>query len=129
MRLGSPKATKTAQRLRREMTPPEKLLWQALRRDQLGYRFRRQHPVGPYVLDFFCARAGLCVEVDGEQHDFTVARDARRDHWLAVQGIRTVRIPARDVMRNLEGVVAWIAREVVALPPSPSGGSAATSPW
>ena len=66
VRLGSPKATKTAQRLRREMTPPEKLLWQALRRDQLGHRFRRQHPVGPYVLDFFCARAGLCVEVDGE---------------------------------------------------------------
>ena len=53
------------------MSKPERLLWGALRKNKLGLRFRKQHPAGPYVLDFYCDSARLCVEVDGESHDFT----------------------------------------------------------
>ena len=125
VRLGSPNATKVAQVLRCNMSPPEQLLWQALRRNQFGVRFRRQHPAGPYILDFFCARARLCIEVDGDQHDFIVTSDRKRDKWLARQGTRTLRIKASDVLRDLGAVLAWIGKEVS----SPSVCSAATSPW
>lgn len=75
-----------AKRLRRAMTLPEVILWTRLRGDGLHpLRFRRQPPIGRYVLDFYCASARLCIEVDGRAHDNTdvVARDLRRDHWLA----------------------------------------------
>ena len=93
------------------MTPPEARLWVALRRKaQEGFRFRRQHPVGPYVLDFYCDAVHLAVEVDGEVHGFgdNPARDARRDAWLAEQGVRTLRIAAIDVRDNLDGVITMI---------------------
>ena len=89
-------------------------MWQALRRGQLdGLLFRRQHPVGPYVLDFYCPVARLAVEVDGSAHDGAVqaAHDTRRDLWLADHGIRVMRIPAREVL-SIEGrhdVLATIA--------------------
>lgn len=91
------------------MTPPEIGLWQALRRSAL--RFRRQHAAGDYVLDFYCAPARLAVEVDGEAHERgdRPARDAVRDAWLASRGVRVLRYPARDVLRNLDGVVQQIA--------------------
>ncbi len=100
-----------ARHLRREMTPPEARLWVALkRRAQADLRFRRQHPIGPYVLDFYCAGARLAVEVDGESHGFgdRPERDNRREAWLAEQGIRTLRIPAIEVRDNLDGVVTMI---------------------
>jgi very-short-patch-repair endonuclease len=108
------------------MSKPERLLWGALRKKKLGLRFRKQHPAGPYVLDFYCDAVKLCVEIDGEAHDFTVTRDAARDRWLAVQGVRTLRIPAREVLRNLDGVVQFIAAEAQAPSdplrgPSPKG--------
>lgn len=93
----------TARRLRRTMTLPEVILWSHLRRNRLGkLRFRRQHPVGPYVLDFYCSEAGLCVEVDGAAHDNpqAAARDARRDLWLADHGIRVLRLPAAEILRD-----------------------------
>ena len=109
MRLNGPYATKArATRLRSTMSLPERILWSALRRKATGLRFRRQQPAGPYVLDFYCHSIKLCIEVDGQQHDFSVARDAARDRWLREQGVRTVRIAARDVLRNPDGVVAWI---------------------
>jgi very-short-patch-repair endonuclease len=75
---------KRARSLRRRMTPPEVILWQALRRGRLEeLRFRRQHPMGPYILDFYCAPARLAVEVDGIGHDHQISRDARRGEWLA----------------------------------------------
>ena len=100
-----------ARRLRRELTPPEARLWMALRRRQAGgLRFRRQHPIGPYVLDFYCDGAKLCVEVDGFAHvtGDHPARDARRDAWLADRGVQTLRIDARDVRDELDGVVGLI---------------------
>ena len=115
MELTGPKeAIRRAQKLRRSMSLPERLLWGALRKNQLGLHFRRQHPAGDYVLDFYCDRAKLCIEVDGGSHDFTASRDAARDRWLAGRGVRTLRIAAQDVFRNLEAVIQYIAAEAQA---------------
>jgi very-short-patch-repair endonuclease len=109
MELSGPRETKLlARSLRLNMSLPERMLWQALRKKQSGLRFRRQHPAGPYVLDFYCDAAKLCVEVDGGQHNFSVGRDAARDRWLERQGVRTMRVAARDVFENLEGVIEQI---------------------
>lgn len=97
---------------RRRLTPPEARLWVALRRWATeGLKFRRQHPVGPFVLDFYCPEARLAVEVDGMGHNEPdqSAKDRSRDAWLARQGIEVLRIAAEDVRVNLEGVVDFIA--------------------
>ena len=95
------------------MTLPEVLLWQQLRARPHGLKFRRQHPAGPYVLDFYCEEARLCIEVDGEAHAFSsvAAKDGHRDEWLSDAGIRTLRIAATDVLRNLDGVLQLILLE------------------
>jgi len=114
MRLTGPgNGRSNAKRLRQEMTPPEIALWLALRRKEAGVRFRRQHPAGIYVLDFYCAPAKLAIEVDGEAHSRgdRPERDAVRDAWLAARGVRVLRYAARDVLANLEGVV----RQIVAV--------------
>ena len=99
-----------ARKLRRKLTLPEGLLWRELRKRPSGHKFRRQHPAGPYVLDFVCMQARLAIEVDGEAHSRgkNPARDEARDAWLLSQGYRTLRIPARDVLGNLEGVLQHI---------------------
>ena len=102
---------RAAKRLRRTMTPPEIALWLALRANDAGLRFRRQHGAGEaWVLDFFCAPARLAIEVDGEVHNRSdrPERDAARDAWFAAQGVLTLRYPAIDVLTNLDGVVAQI---------------------
>jgi very-short-patch-repair endonuclease len=103
---------KLARRLRRDMSLPEIVLWRAMRGKQLSMRFRKQHPVGPYVLDLYCPEAQLAVEVDGFVHDLPeqAAHDERRDAWLAKQGIRVLRFAAADVLndRELSGVLARI---------------------
>jgi very-short-patch-repair endonuclease len=98
------KAYKNARRLRRELSLPEKLLWVRLRGAEV--RFRRQHPVGPYVLDFYCPAAKLAIEVDGFAHDTgdRPRRDETRTEWLARQGIEVVRIPAKDVLADPDTV-------------------------
>ena len=101
-----------ARDLRRDMSLPEVQLWQALRGEKLGgLRFRRQHPIPPYVLDFYCAGVRLAVEIDGDSHDGRAAQDARRDAFLLELGIRTLRVPARDVLNDLPAVTAHIYRE------------------
>ena len=101
---------KRARKLRGEMSLPEGLLWRALRARPGGLKFRRQHPSGVYVLDFYCADARLAVEIDGEGHGMgdRPARDAVRDAWFARAGIATVRIPAREVLNDLDAVVRGI---------------------
>ncbi|HEV2518151.1 MAG TPA: endonuclease domain-containing protein [Devosia sp.] len=104
---------KRAKRLRREMSLPEVVLWQHLRRDKLkGYRFRRQHPIGPFILDFYCSQARLCIEIDGAVHDSAeqAAHDERRTKWLQEQGIHVLRFIAADVLidSSLEGVLTTI---------------------
>ncbi|MFN4092508.1 MAG: endonuclease domain-containing protein [Brevundimonas sp.] len=104
-----------ARSLRRRLTPPEARLWTRLRGDQLdGVSFRRQHPIGPFVLDFYCPEAKLAVEVDGSVHSQPeqAAKDQRRTRWLATQGVRVIRIAAEDVRVNLDEVLAFIARTV-----------------
>jgi very-short-patch-repair endonuclease len=103
-----------AKRLRRRMNTPEVRLWIRVRRNQLdGIHIRRQHPLGPYVLDFFCARAKLAIEVDGGAHDDDRReRDNARDAWLAMRGIRTLRLPASLVMEDMEAALAAIRRRL-----------------
>jgi len=103
-----------AKRLRRRMNEPERRLWSRVRANRLdGVHVRRQHPLGPYVLDFFCARARLAIEVDGGMHDEDrKARDEVRDAWLASQGVRTLRLPARLVMEDVEAALAVIRRRL-----------------
>ncbi|WP_151953632.1 endonuclease domain-containing protein [Sphingomonas sp. EC-HK361] len=99
-----------ARRLRRTMSAPEVRLWSALRMRPQGTRFRRQHPLGPFILDFYCAQARLAIEIDGMAHDMgdRPERDQVRDRRLAEQGIVTLRFPAFQVMADLDGVVAHI---------------------
>src|SRR5260221_331130 len=100
-----------ARELRRSLSLPEGLLWQALRDRPDGLKFRRQHPLGPYVADFYCAAAKLVVEVDGESHNMgdRARHDARRDAWMETQDLRAVRFNAADVMNDLQSVVTAIA--------------------
>ncbi|MES2860931.1 MAG: endonuclease domain-containing protein [Pseudomonadota bacterium] len=93
------------------MTPPEARLWLCLRAKQLGgLKFRRQHPIGPYVIDFYCPEARMAVEVDGQQHGDAdqSAHDARRTEWLTTQSVFVLRIAAEDVRINLDGILTWI---------------------
>ena len=108
---GTGKAYRRSRALRRELSLPEVLLWQALRRRSTGWKWRKQHPAGPFTLDFYCDAAKLCVEVDGEAHDRgdRPERDVRRDAWLADRGVETVRVPAAAVLRDLDAVVRGIA--------------------
>ena len=119
--MDGPKQTKDfARKLRREMSLPEVILWQNIRGRQLeGLLFRRQHPMGAYVLDFYCDAAKLAVEVDGAHHTLgdNPVRDAERDAWFAARGIETLRIPAAYVLADPSGPLASIlvvARERLA---------------
>jgi len=101
-----------AKALRRSMSLPEVLLWKALEAGALDrLRFRKQHPLGPYVLDFYCDAAKLAVEVDGAGHGFgdRPQRDDRRDAWLSSQGIATLRLPASLILRDVDAAVRTIA--------------------
>ena len=98
---GSRKTIERAKSLRQSLTRPEALLWISLSRRRLdGLHFRKQHPIGPYVLDFYCAEATLAVEVDGFSHNLgdRPQRDERRDDWLGERGIETLRLEAQSVI-------------------------------
>lgn len=106
------KSYERAKAFRKALTAPEARLWLYLKARKLrGLRFRKQHPIGPYILDFFCAEAALAVEVDGSSHDHPerAEHDRRRTVWLRGRGIRVVRVAARDVLGELEGVLGFIA--------------------
>jgi very-short-patch-repair endonuclease len=94
------------------MTLPEVLLWQILRKDPDGVKFRRQYSIGDYYLDFYCAKAKVCIEVDGIAHDMgdRPERDMLRGDWLRSEGIEVVRIPAKDVLRSPQQVAEAIVR-------------------
>ncbi len=95
------------------MTSPEVLLWGRLRGHRLdGLKFRRQHPLGPYVLDFYCHEVRLAVEIDGATHgdDGRPERDQQRDAWVLQQGIRTLRLSASWVMSDIDEAMDAIYR-------------------
>lgn len=110
--MDAPRLTKDrAKRLRRPMSLPEVLLWKALKGRKLnGLHFRRQHPLGPYILDFYCDTEKLAVEVDGESHSFgdRPAHDQRRDAWLLSRGIRTLRLPASLILDEVDNALGTI---------------------
>ncbi len=105
-----------ARKLRRALSAPEAMLWSWLRaRAAETPAFRRQHPIGPYMLDFYYAKARLAVEIDGLSHDAEgrPQRDARRDAWLRAQGVTVQRIPASDVLASVDGVADGIMRQAM----------------
>ena len=100
-----------AKTLRREGTEAERILWMRLRNRQLrGRKFRRQHPVGPYIVDFVCLEQSLIVEIDGGQHAVEHSRDAKRAAWLEAEGYRVLRFWNNEVLENLNGVLKAIER-------------------
>jgi len=96
-----------ARMLRHNQTEAEKRLWTAIRRQALGHRFRRQHPIGPYVVDFVCLERKFVVEIDGGQHAGSES-DAVRDEWLKTNGYDVRRFWNNEVIDNLEGVLLTI---------------------
>ena len=107
---GAPQARRpevtTARKLRRDMSLPEVLLWQRLRGSKAGLKFRRQHPIGDYVVDFYCREAALVIEVDGEAHSHgdRPTRDDRRDGFLEMNGYKVLHIPASEVLADVDRV-------------------------
>ena len=109
------KATKTplARRLRRDATRAEQKLWQYLRsRSLAGFKFVRQKPIGPYIVDFVCREQRLVIEVDGGQHDVRAAQDAERARTLEEWGYHVVRFWNNDVLGNIDGVLEAILQEL-----------------
>jgi very-short-patch-repair endonuclease len=107
-----------ARQLRRQLSPPEARLWNRLRARIPGLpAFRRQHPMGPYVLDFYCAKARLAIEIDGIAHEMgdRPQRDLRRLSWLEAQGITVVRIPASELARQFDETVDAAMRMAIAM--------------
>ena len=102
-----------ARRLRREMSLPEVLLWEVLRKRADGLKFRKQYPISNYVADFACLSRRLLIEIDGDNHSFgdRPQRDVARDTILSAAGYETLRIPAVEVLKNMEGVVTHILRQ------------------
>jgi very-short-patch-repair endonuclease len=99
-----------ARRLRRSLSLPEGLLWRELRGKPERLKFRKQHPLGVYVLDFYCARAKLAIEVDGVAHDMgdQPERDETRDAFIREQRIEILRVPAAEVLKSPEDVATGI---------------------
>ena len=120
-----------SRQLRKNMTDAERHLWAKIRMKQLkGYQFYRQKPIGDYIVDFFCPRAKLVVEIDGSQHfsDETTEYDRIRDEYLSSLGLRVLRFTNAEVLTYIEGVVESIEEKIPLSPPlrkgeTQSGGS------
>ncbi|MFH1405450.1 MAG: endonuclease domain-containing protein [Patescibacteria group bacterium] len=103
--------TQFRRKLRNDMPEPERRLWNCIRGKQVnGKKFRRQFGVGKYVLDFYCTKARLAIEIDGDSHYDPVgqAHDAKRDKFLRQRGIKVIRFTNNDIMTNIEGVIDTI---------------------
>ena len=110
-----PKMKNVARMLRKNSTRAEILLWDELKGKQiLGYDFHRQKPVGKYILDFFCPRLMLAIEIDGSSHENRIREDQNRQRELEKKGIRFLRFPDEEVKQNTEGVVEDITEWILA---------------
>ena len=104
--------TRFARQLRRDMTDAERRLWQRVRmRQMMGARFRRQHPLGPYIVDFACLAERLVIELDGGQH-FESLYDRRRDSAIAAMGFRVLRFWNNEVFLDLDAVCDRISDHI-----------------
>ena len=107
------KFTEIAKNLRKRSTDAERMLWKHLRARQLdGLKFRRQEPMGNYVLDFICYEKELVIELDGGQHAIKKEDDAERDTWLKQQGFKVLRFWNNEVLMNIDGVLEVIRMHV-----------------
>jgi adenine-specific DNA-methyltransferase len=96
-----------ARELRKNQTKAENMLWSTLRyRKRLGFKFRRQHVIDQFIVDFYCAEARLVIEIDGAVHELTGERDHARQEPLEALGLRVMRFKNDEVMRNLDGVMS-----------------------
>ena len=115
-----------ARELRKHCTEAEKVLWGQLRFWQVdGYKFRRQQPLGNYIVDFVCLERRLIIELDGGQHAEQTEHDAERDGWLRGQSFTVLRFWNNDVLQNINGVKDAILSKLESTPflnPSPQGG-------
>jgi very-short-patch-repair endonuclease len=109
-----------ARNLRTESTDAERRLWQLLRAHRFqDFKFRRQQPIGPYIVDFICLEEKLIVELDGGQHAEAVEYDVQRDGWLRNEGYRVLRVWNNELLENESGVMEKIL-EMLTLSPGPS---------
>ncbi|MEX0866336.1 MAG: DUF559 domain-containing protein [Pirellulales bacterium] len=98
-----------ARQLRKDSTFPERLLWSRLRGSRLcGLKFRRQHPIDPYIVDFYCQEASLAVELDGDSHNDSAKQDQRRTEFLEGRGLRILRFLNDDVLRDIDSALTAI---------------------
>jgi very-short-patch-repair endonuclease len=104
------KSMASARRLRRRLSLPEMLLWRVLRLSRRELRFRKQHPIGPYVADFYCPSARMVIEVDGATHDARQDADSTRDCYIESLGLTVFRVAAADVLSDPEAVADQIYR-------------------
>ncbi|MES2102575.1 MAG: endonuclease domain-containing protein [Pseudomonadota bacterium] len=118
-----------ARKMRAKMTDAEALLWQLLRNRRIANaKFRRQHPMGRYILDFYCDEKKLAIELDGGQHGDNVAYDQQRDAWLGKQGIQVLRFWNTQMLTETENVLEEIYRSLTdrnkdrPIPPLPHAG-------
>ncbi len=102
------------------MTDSERKLWSALRAEQMGVKFRRQHPFGSYIADFACLDPKLVVELDGSQHQLDLEYDRRRDEYFQAHGFAVLRFPTDAPFRNLEGVLTVISDQIGRLARAPT---------
>jgi len=116
-----PQAKHRSRRLRLEPSDAEQILWQCLRNRQVGnFKFRRQHPLGRYVLDFVCLEAKLVIKLDGGQHLDRADYDQKRTRWLEQKGFHVLRFWNHDVINNREDVLDVIWRALrLDIPPPP----------
>ena len=116
--------TDVAKSLRKTSTDAERVLWRSLRGTQLdGLKFRRQHPIGPYVVDFVCLERSIVVEINGGQHaeEAQEAKDGVRDKWLQDEGFRVLRFWNHEVLSNTEGVLEALRTACLDHPPVGGG--------
>ena len=110
-----PNFKKRIKELRKNMPLPEVICWQKIRNKQIGVKFRRQHQIGRYILDFYCPEKKLGIEIDGESHFISLEiqrKDKLRDQDLFSQGIKILRFLNSEIMENLEGVLLKILDEI-----------------
>lgn len=114
-----PRQLEKRRALRNNLTPEEKLIWQRLRKKQLGFMFWRQYSVGPYVLDFYCPKLRLAIEIDGAQHakKDDVEYDQEREQYLLGVDIKTLRFWNSEVRANVDSVLEKIKSEINLLLP------------
>jgi very-short-patch-repair endonuclease len=117
-----PEYTQRRQQLRKNQTATEQILWQALRGKQLGVKFRRQHGIGYYIADFYCAECHVVIEIDGDSHfnPQAQANDKIRDDFLQNSGIKVIRFTNQDISHNLAAVLNCIKE--ICFAPSPDKG-------